>query len=91
MNKWNEASIDPALDNVLDIMQGNIIMSNVKYQPSVPLIKTPLIVMVNRDVFPNETRFNIRHIRCDWKTAPLLLDYRHKKPNTLVIGSSITH
>lgn len=87
LNKWNEASIDPSfLDTVLDIMQGNTIMANVKYQAAVPLVKTPLTVMANRDVFPNEPRFSIRHIRYDWKTCPLLLDYRHKKPYPLAVG-----
>lgn len=87
LNKWNEANIDSSfLDNGLDIMQGNTIMANVKYQAAIPLVKTPLIVMANRDVFPNEPRLNIRHIRYDWKTCPLLLDYRHRKPYPLAVA-----
>lgn len=89
INKWNEAKIDPAFfENVLDLMQGNVIYANVKYEAYTPITKTPLIVLSNHNVFPAEDRFNCRHIRYEWVQAPLLLDY-NKKPFPLAIGSLI--
>lgn len=55
VTKWNEAKIDPAhLENVLDIMQAKQVLVNIKYESAQPLNKTPLILMANNDVFPNE-------------------------------------
>lgn len=86
VNKWNEATIDPAFyENVLDLMQGNVIYANVKYEPYTPISKTPLIVLGNKDVFPNEERFSCRHIRFEWRACELLKEY-NQKPHPLAIG-----
>lgn len=87
INKWNEAKVDPHFeDNILDLMQGNIVFANVKFQAQSPLKKTPLIVMSNREVFTDTERFAIRHLRFDWQAAPLLIDYRHRKPHPMSVG-----
>lgn len=87
LNKWNEAHLDPFFEeNILDLMQGNMVSCNIKYEALQPPLKTPLIVMANNSVFPNQERFNVRHIRYNWKQAPLLFEYRHKGIYPMSIG-----
>lgn len=85
--KWNEARLDPYYhEQVLDLLQGLSFSIKIKFKPDAMLTKTPLIVMSNYDVFPNEPRFNIRYYRYLWKECPLLLKYTGKSVHPVAIG-----
>lgn len=88
VNKWDECVIDEAkVDNVLNLMQGKTFMVNIKFRPQAALLRTPLFVMSNLPPFPNEPRFNQRHVHYRWRVAPILKKYMEKQPYPLAAGA----
>lgn len=79
VNVWNEPNFEPAaLDTIKMLLAGDPMKVNVKYQKEQYLQKTPIIVMSNKPVFPNELAFHDRICTYYWKRAPFLKDCNKK-------------
>lgn len=77
--KWNEAKLDPAHEELfLDLMQGNVVKVNIKFKNPTNIVKTPLLVISNNNVFPNTDRFNMRQIKYYWHACEALKIYSNK-------------
>ena len=79
VNVWNEPNFEPAaLDTIKMLLAGDPLKVNVKYQKEQYLQKTPIIVLTNKRVFPNELAFEDRVCTYYWKRAPFLKNYNYK-------------
>lgn len=79
VNVWNEPNFEPAaLDTIKMLLAGDPLKVNVKYQKEQYLQKTPIIVMTNKPVFPNELAFHDRVCTYYWKRAPFLKECHAK-------------
>lgn len=79
VNIWNEPNIEPAaFDTVKMLLAGDPLKAAVKYQTEQPLNKTPIIIMSNKNCFPNNSAFNDRMLKYKWKRAPFLRKYIKK-------------
>lgn len=82
---WNEPCFEPsACETLKMILGGDTVPAKIKYQPDAIITRTPVIVLSNNDVFPNDKAFNSRIKRYDWKTCPWLKKC-NKKPHPLCI------
>lgn len=83
---WNEPSCESSsLETLKCILGGDTCNVKVKYSNDYILHRTPVIVLSNNDIFPNEQAFRTRMIRYTWRTAPFLRDYSKKlHPLTLM-------
>lgn len=84
---WNEPNCESsAFDTVKKIFGGDVDSVAVKYSPDQTISRTPVIVLSNNEVFPDDDAFNHRMFRYKWKSCPLLK--RHDKkvhPMSLVM------
>lgn len=79
INVWNEPNFEPAaLDTIKMLLAGDPMKVAVKYQKEQFLQKTPIIVMTNKVVFPNDQAFHDRICTYTWKRAPFLKEYMFK-------------
>ncbi|XP_049273758.1 uncharacterized protein LOC125759329 [Rhipicephalus sanguineus] len=75
---WNEPNCESAaFDTVKKISDGDVDSVAVKYSPDQTITRTPVIVLSNNEVFPNDEAFNHRMWRYKWKACPMLK--RHDK------------
>ncbi|XP_037515558.1 uncharacterized protein LOC119391994 [Rhipicephalus sanguineus] len=75
---WNEPNCESAaFDTVKKIFGGDVDSVAVKYSPDQTITRTPVIVLSNNEVFPNDEAFNHRMWRYKWKACPFLK--RHDK------------
>lgn len=75
---WNEPNCESAaFDTVKKIFGGDVDSVAVKYSPDQTITRTPVIVLSNNEVFPNDEAFNHRMWRYKWKACPMLK--RHDK------------
>ena len=81
---WNEAQCDSYFyEEVKALLSGDSPKVNFKMQGPKTVAPTPLIVLSNRETFPNNEEFNCRLHKYVWKTAPMLQQWSLKKPHPL--------
>lgn len=81
---WNEAQCDSYFyEEVKALLAGDSPKVNYKMQGPKTVAPTPLIILSNRDTFPDTEEFNCRLCKYTWKTAPLLEQWALKKPHPL--------
>lgn len=83
---WNEPNYSHEYtEQIKELLGGDSTNVNVKYMQDVPIYRTPVIVLTNREVgFMTHPAFNDRIRIFKWSAAPYLKDY-DKKPNPLAI------
>lgn len=80
---WNEPNFEPGSEEVLKLLfGGDTCPARIKYEGDACILRTPIIVLTNRDVIPNDTTFTSRVWKYYWKVAPFL-KYLLKKPHPL--------
>ncbi|KAL5282366.1 hypothetical protein ACFFRR_005503 [Megaselia abdita] len=80
---WNEPVLESSATETLNMLFGGDTVSvKVKYLSDAVIQRTPVIVLSNNDVFPNDTAFRSRMFSYKWKPFNLLKNYK-KKPNPL--------
>lgn len=80
---WNEPNFEPGSEEVLKLLfGGDTCAARIKYEGDACILRTPIVVLTNRDVIPNETTFTSRVWKYHWKVAPFL-KYLTKKPHPL--------
>lgn len=81
---WNEAQCDSYFyEEVKALLAGDSPKVNYKMQGPKTVAPTPLIILSNRDTFPDNEEVNCRLCKYIWKTAPLLQQWSLKKPHPL--------
>lgn len=81
---WNEPNIEPSAYDTLKMLCGGDSMPvKIKYHGDVRISKTPIIILTNHNVIPQDQAFQDRVFTFNWKRCPKLKDYR-KKPHPLV-------
>lgn len=76
---WNEPNFEPAAVDTLKMLLGGDSMNvKVKNRADAIVLRTPLIILTNNSVFPNDTAFQSRMIKYTWRTAPFLKQYTLK-------------
>lgn len=76
---WNEPNCESsAFDTVKKIFGGDVDSVAVKYSPDQTISRTPVIVLSNNEVFPDDDAFNHRMWRYKWKTCPQLKRFDKK-------------
>lgn len=84
---WNEPVLEAtAVETLKMILGGDTVNAKVKYMPDAIVTRTPVIVLSNNDVFPNDLAFRSRMISYKWKSADFLKGY-NKKPHPMSIFS----
>lgn len=82
---WNEPCMEPsAVETLKLILGGDTVSAKVKYMPDAIITRTPVIVLSNNDVFPDDLAFRSRMITYKWRTANWLREY-NKKPHPMCI------
>lgn len=80
---WNEALCDPYFyEDVKCILSGDAPEVHIKNQGELKVFKTPVIILSNRNTFPDNEEFNSRLIKYNWKYCELLKHCK-KKPNPM--------
>lgn len=83
INVWNEAQCEhSALDWVKLFLGGDPCPANIKYQDTMTISRTPVLITANQRLIPNTQPFEDRMFRWKWKSAPFLINYT-KKPHPL--------
>ena len=82
---WNEAQCDAYFyEEVKALLAGDSPKVNYKMQgPKTVAAPTPVIILSNRDTFPDTEEFNCTLCKYTWRTAPLLEQWALKKPHPL--------
>lgn len=76
---WNEAAGDPYFyEAVKPILSGDCPRVQVKNQSGSTVSKTPVIVLSNRNTFPDNDEFNCRIVKYEWCKCELLKLYTQK-------------
>lgn len=82
---WNEPNFEPGAEEVLKLLfGGDTCPARIKYEGDACIQRTPIIVLTNRDVIPNDSTFTSRVWKHYWTAAPFL-KYVQKKPHPLSI------
>lgn len=82
---WNEPNFEPGAEEVLKlIFGGDTCPARIKYEGDACLQRTPVIVLTNRDVIPNDSTFTSRVWKHYWREAPYL-KHISKKPHPLSV------
>lgn len=80
---WNEPNFEPGSEEILKLLfGGDTCAARIKYEGDACILRTPIVVLTNRDVIPNETTFTSRVWKYHWNVAPFL-KYLTKKPHPL--------
>lgn len=86
INIWNEARLDPYYtEDINQIMAGDRSEVQVKNHPPRILEKTPLIVLSDREVFPEKRAFKIHYKKYAWRPCQFFARCR-RKPNPVRVG-----
>lgn len=76
---WNEPSAEPsAFETLKCIFGGDTCNVKVKYQDDAVLSRTPVIILSNNDIFPNDEAFRVRMFTYKWKACEWLRDHKKK-------------
>lgn len=82
---WNEPVLEAsACETLKMILGGDTVNAKVKYSPDMVVTRTPVIVLSNTDVFPNDQAFRSRMYTHKWKPAKMLKKC-DKKPHPLAV------
>uniref|UniRef100_A0A8D9B8A1 Non-capsid protein NS-1 n=1 Tax=Cacopsylla melanoneura TaxID=428564 RepID=A0A8D9B8A1_9HEMI len=80
---WNEPNAEPgAMDTLKMLLGGDTFNAKIKYEHDAVVVRTPVIILSNNDIFPKDAAFNSRLIRSTWRSAPLLKHVK-KKPHPI--------
>lgn len=80
---WNEPNCEPSsFDTCKMLFGGDSMTVRVKYQQDAVVARTPIIVLSNKQIFPNDKTFNTRMSVWHWKLSPFLKTC-DKKPHPL--------
>ncbi|XP_075740913.1 uncharacterized protein LOC119186670 [Rhipicephalus microplus] len=84
---WNEPNCESsAFDTVKKIFGGDVDLVALKYTADQTISRTPVIVLSNNEVFPDDDAFNHRMRRYKWWACPPLKKYDKKiHPMALVL------
>ena len=81
---WNEAQCDAYFyEEVKALLAGDSPKVNFKMQGPKTVVPTPIIILSNRDTFPDTEEFMCRLCKYNWRTAPLLQQWALKKSHPL--------
>lgn len=79
VNLWNEPNFEPSSHDTLKmLLAGDALKVQVKYQKEQNLIKTPIIVLTNKAVFPNTQAFHDRICTYNWTRCEHLKQFTKK-------------
>lgn len=79
VNCWNEPNFEPAAEDTIKmILGGDPIKTPVKYEHERNIMRTPVIIMTNKNVFKQNEAFEDRIITYTWERAEFLKEYRKK-------------
>lgn len=82
---WNEPIMEPCAEETLKLLLGgDMCPAKIKYQPDATIFRTPVIILSNNDIFPNNEAFRSRMTQYNWNPCPWLRDLK-KKPHPLCI------
>lgn len=82
---WNEPVMEACASETLKcIFGGDTCNAKVKYQGDAVIMRTPVIILSNNDVFPKNEAFRSRMFQFNWRPAIFLKDIKYK-PNPLCI------
>lgn len=80
---WNEPNFEPGSEEILKLLfGGDTCSARIKYEGDACILRTPIIVLTNKDCIPNETTFTSRVWKYYWNAAGFL-KYLTKKPHPL--------
>lgn len=80
---WDEPNFEPGAEEILKtIFAGDTTNVKVKYQGDAVLLRTPIVVLSNSDIFPKNEAFNTRMYREQWRRASWLKNLK-KRPHPL--------
>lgn len=66
------------MDTLKMLLGGDTFNAKVKYENDAVVQRTPVIVLSNNDIFPKDSAFTSIMLIYEWKTAPLLREYKRK-------------
>nr|QTE04117.1 MAG: nonstructural protein 1 [Emberiza spodocephala ambidensovirus] len=76
---WNEPNIEPsAVDTLKMLFGGDAVNAKIKYQADAVISRTPIVILSNKSVFPNDAAFQCRMITYHWTAAPFLKEVDKK-------------
>lgn len=79
VNCWNEPNFEPAAEDTIKmILGGDPIKTPIKYEQERNIMRTPVIIMTNKNVFKQNEAFDDRIITYHWERAEFLKEYRKK-------------
>lgn len=80
---WNEPVLEASATETLKMLfGGDTVAAKVKYQADAVVKRTPVIVLSNNDVFPNDKAFRSRMFSYKWRSYKKLKQYV-KRPNPI--------
>lgn len=80
---WNEPILEASATETLKMLfGGDTVSAKVKYCNDAVIMRTPVIVLSNNDVFPNDTAFRSRMFVYKWRPCKNLKNLK-KKPHPL--------
>lgn len=80
---WNGLNFEPGSEAILKyLFGGDTCSARIKYEGVACIFRTPIVVLTNRDVIPNDTIFTSRVWKYHWRVASFL-KYLTKKPHPL--------
>lgn len=83
INLWNEPNIEPGQHDTLKMLTGGDSMNvKIKRKADVKMLRTPLIILTNKNVIPRSLEFADRVYKCEWSKQPWLKNHS-KMPNPL--------
>lgn len=82
---WNEPCMEASATETLKcILGGDSCNAKVKYQGDAVIMRTPVIILSNNDIFPKNEAFRSRMYQFNWRPANFLVEYK-LKPHPLCI------
>lgn len=76
---WNEPNAESSSHDTLKMLfEGTQLPVKVKFREDAVVPGTPLFILTNKDIFPNDAAFNSRMIRYKWRPNPGLKEYTKK-------------
>lgn len=83
---WNEPNAEPsAFEDLKKLFGGDPCNCKVKFKGDSIVMRTPIIVLSNEDIFPADKAFRTRMLKYKWKPAVFLREVR-KKPHSLAFS-----
>ena len=81
---WNEAQCDAYFhEEVKALLSGDSPKVNIKMHGPKTVVPTPIVILSNRQTFPDNHEFNCRIAKYTWRTAPLLEQWALHKPHPI--------